>query len=63
MLWKQGYETTNHLVSELSKLSHKDYRTMNDMVDEGNPQGIVQQTGFGTYYQIVHIQNNTRLRK
>ena len=36
-------ETTNHIISECSKLAQKEYKTRHDWVGKLNPLGIVQE--------------------
>ena len=49
-------KTINHIVSECSKLAGKEYKTKHDRGKKDDPLGIVQETEFSSYYQMVYAQ-------
>ena len=56
MFFGEGDETINHIISEGSKLAHKEFKTRNDWRRVGDPLGIGQEIEVWTYDQMVYVQ-------
>ena len=53
-------EIINHIISEWSKLTQREYKTRHDSGGEGDSLGIVQEIEIWPYYEMVYAQIRIR---
>ena len=53
-------ERINHIIREYIKFAPKEYKTKQNCVGGGNPQGVEQEIDVGSYEQVVHEQPRIR---